>query len=197
MTEPLILYLRPFDSDGQIQVANPWAWTRFLTPFSAQEAPSLVPLEEVLLEMTPREKVLIAIGAKTEVIGPGKVLSTYDWWDYFEKLAHHAECLVSVPSTHVSTFQELEWIAKAGLRHKLLMILTPLHFSEATSPYGIRELRHQLSAAGISLPEDATDSSLVSFRPDGSPAEHVRDSKHRLRPLRRVIHRVTCGLHLV
>lgn len=188
MSLPLLLYLRPFTSDGKVTVANPEKssiW-RNLMPTSSNGTASSVALEELVLQSSANLGLLVAIGRTVEIVGAGKIIATEsDWKDYFMALCLKAPCIVSVPSMHPSTLWEIDWIASHGFHDKVIFVFTELHFSgRDVDHFDSRLVRQHLSSKGWSIPDDLTSSSLLSFGSGGSKSMAIRESRHKLKHLR-------------
>lgn len=194
MTGPLILYLRPFTSDGKVRVANPeklYIW-RNLMPTSSNGTQSTVALEEVILQSCIGHGLLIAFGKTVEVIGAGKVIARDDeWQELFIALTRKASCILSVPSMHPSTVWELDWIARHGLQERVIFVFTELHFSIVnTGHFESRVVREYLQGNGWKIPEGLTSSTLLSFQSSGSSPWVTHDSRHKKKHLQEHIRHV-------
>jgi hypothetical protein len=158
-SQPIDLYLRPFDSDGRIEVSSPL----------------------FLLKSLGSRRLLIAMGEKTVTIGAGSVVVSNDnWQETFVRLANKAECIFCVPSLHKGTIWELKWLSASSLFAKVVMIFTPLHFM-GSQLYDHTQLCETLHAMGWRLPTDLTSSSLVAFRSTGDLAKHTPNSSFKRR----------------
>lgn len=186
MMKPFYLYLRPFDIDGHILVPNPERgnFWRNLMPTSYNGTEAYVNIEELILQAVGEHMPLIGIGKKTNVIGAGKVIARDDdWRRNFEALALEARCIFSIPSLHPSTLWELEWLAEHGLCARVMMILTSAHFNGPDKRFLLPDLVPHLNQIGWHLPDELTNSSLLTFDEHGSGIRHYPNSGHKLRHL--------------
>lgn len=190
MTHSIVLYLRPFATDGKVMVDSPEKsslW-RNLLPTSSIGTEARITLEELLLQSTSDLGLLVAIGKTVEIIGAGKIIaSEEEWKDYFRSLSKKAACIVSVPSTHPSTLWELEWLGNERLFDRVVMVFTELHTSVDHHRYSMHELGAQLRSRGWRLPDSTTSSTLVRFGPNGHPSEIIDKSKHKIRHVRSIV----------
>ncbi|WP_223538651.1 hypothetical protein [Pseudomonas sp. BF-R-12] len=188
---PMYLYLRPFESDGQIWVDNPRKksiWNYLLITYQVA-TPSAVNLEEALLQSVEKHGLLVSIGEQTKIIGAGRVIaSDNDWRANFVALAHRAAYIFSVPSLHTSTIWELEWLAKSAMHAKVAMFFTPMHQEsfpagpagvDPKSKFGIGDLRNKLIALGWSIPSSVKKGSIVNFYNDGTVKTHIENSSFK------------------
>lgn len=186
--KPIIMYLRPFASDGIISVPNPdkSSLMRNLMPTSGIGTENRIGLEELLLRCSDGRGLLIGIGKTSKVIGSGKLLADQgNWKDYFTLLARRTVCIVSIPSMHPSTLWELEWLARMSLFQFTMMIITEQHFCGGdVRTFDIRAIREKLSASGWQIPLDVMPGSLLSFSGNGNISAYVRDSKYKIRIIR-------------
>lgn len=194
MSLPLILYLRPFTSDGKVMVSNPEKssiW-RNVMPTSSNGTLSQVTLEELVLQSVADLGLLIAIGKTVEIVGAGKVVAgESEWKEYFVALSMKAPCIVSVPSMHPSTLWEIDWLADHGFYDKMVFVFTDLHFSEKdVAHFDNRTVRQHLSSKGWAIPNALTSSTLLSFSSGGATNAAINESKHKKRHVRAQIQRV-------
>ena len=194
MTLPLLLYLRPFTSDGKVTVANPEKssiW-RNLMPTSSSGTEANITLEELILQSSAGIGLLIAIGKTVEIVGAGKVIAgDSEWQEYFMALSLKAGCILSVPSMHPSTTWEIEWLARNKLFHRVVFVFTDLHFSgNDIANFDKDVIGRHLRTSGWAIPNDLTSSTLLSFTPEGSVESVVHDSRHKKGHVRAQIQQV-------
>ncbi len=190
--QPVYLFLRPFDIDGKILVPNPEhaSFWRKLMPTSSNGTLPYINIEELILQTLDGRGLLIGIGKKTEVIGGGKMLAREDdWRRYFETLAREATCIFSIPSSHPSTLWELEWLAAQSLYARVLMMFTEAHVGGTDERFRLAHLAPRLKRIGWQLPDDLSESSLVTFDKNGSWRHH-RNPGHKSRRLSNCIDEV-------
>jgi hypothetical protein len=194
MSLPIVLYLRPFTSDGKVMVDNPEKNSIFrnMMPTSANGTESRVTIEELILQCAEGLGTLIAIGRTAEIIGAGKVIAGDDEWeDYFKALSLKARCIFSVPSIHPSTLWELEWLAAEKLASRVVMVMTELHFNEQDAQhFDVRTVVARLAPAGWAFPPDLAPGSLLTFQGSGAARVHVPKSKYKKKALRAMMQEV-------
>jgi hypothetical protein len=125
-----VLYLRPFWSTGKFGVLLerkvlshriPGARTRLYATFIWGD------LETTMAEAIEPLGTFLALGHPGEHIGAGRVLiDDSHWQNEFTHLAHGAERILIVPSTHAGTKWELgQLLSHPGLLRKAIFILPP------------------------------------------------------------------------
>lgn len=148
---PVILYLRPFVSDGNIIVSNPDFNPIGLAKFIDKEKDDL---QFLLTNKFNAE--LVAIGRRIDGFGAGIIQARdVEWFHVFKNRAKKALLIIALPSYHTSTFREINYLVQEEILHKCIFIMPPLNaFSDGSSTRDFwKKTTVEMNKIQINLPD--------------------------------------------
>lgn len=183
--EDFILYLRPFDSTGQVT-----------TTVARGNSKKTVELEAQLAVAAKQVAPFIGLGESLEHLGAGRIaVSDSAWRDSIQAMLPRAKLIVVIPVTNPGTLWEVERILERGLAAKTLFVnvpgtqasnVGPRDFDQRTGWPAIQAL---FARRDFVLPEFNEAGAIYLFGPPGLPIlyEELRfeDEKHLEALLRR------------
>lgn len=179
---PFALFLRPFSSDGTIQVRNPMRSRWSLAPSRYHELPH-VALERWLAIAVKPDYQLRVLGG--DAIGPGAVV-TAAWQAEFHRLAAEAKRIALIALPGKELVWELDQLRACGHLHKSAIIVPALREIRIDVDR-MSAFRAELSALGFDLPEPGPAHRRVLLGPRGE-VTHVRDVRfHALRDIQQLL----------
>jgi hypothetical protein len=179
----------------------------FLRPFAAEDLTFVEPKVtfEQYLGAAIRERIgpLVALGNPEDYLPRPGAIRTYaddeDWYEYFERLASQAACIVMMAANSDNLQRELTFVRREGLQHRLF-IFTDLYgaphgfYYTASKPiiwlllqlYGPprvdekatwEQLAQSVKTLGFDLGDDPGRGAVVTFDPEGRASVLVKGAE--------------------
>ncbi len=190
MTSPqdFILYLRPFDSTGQV--------TSVIK--SGKNSSKTYELETQFGLAAKSVSPFVGLGESMEHYGAGRIAVSDDAWKAsIEAMLPQARLLIVLPVTNPGTLWEVERILDQGLLHKTLWINVPRTQAAQVGPRGFDQqsgwpqIKALFAQRGFLLPDFSEPGALYVFGPPGLPVLHeelrFEDEAHLTRVLERAL----------
>lgn len=191
------LYLRPFETTGQIMVRNPKRPFFDLWP-SAALADVYTDLEVLLAEAVELSTPMVCLAPPKsrdgQTLGAGRIHGhDAGWQARFHKLANGASSILLVPlvADHGGTSYEIDWLARTGLLAKTVLMMPP----QGKRRRGAWQTSWDASAAvlsekGLHLPKYSSSGGLFCLGPDGRAQGFEAFSSFKPRRLHRLLQRI-------
>jgi hypothetical protein len=163
------LYLRSFSDEKKLKRKKSIWWYIFLEgDLFGLEWESI---ELKLSSIVRRSSPMIAIGARGQSLGSGKLQSTdAEWKDLAVRLMKNASLVFLIPSTTEGVLWEIGRLRKYG--DKTVYIMPPSNYYASTTEKEIEkywsEIGREASKLGLRFPEYSSSGALMSFNEDGS-----------------------------
>ncbi len=158
--EPFVLYLRPFDSTGQLDAP-------LVTSSLAVQGLDTRELEELFFQALSPIGPMVALGKPGENIGAGRVHAVEDdWQKQFTALAVKAKVVVILPSSHAGTLWEVEWLKNSDLLYKCVFVMPSEGLgSQYWGKYGWKQREACKATGSVFLSMTRKDVFLMSVCP--------------------------------
>jgi hypothetical protein len=173
-----VLYLRPFAAEGM--------------PFLLRAAGSgrssrieSITFEKYLAgEIRKRIGPFVALGNPEDYLPRGGAVRTYaddeGWYEYFERLAGRAACIVMLVSESDNLHRELTFIHREGLQRRLFIFTDPIQKSGAIFESRWGHFAENLGKLGFELGDDPGRGAVVTFDSGGKAVVLVRGADRSL-----------------
>lgn len=162
---PFVLLLRPFSSDGKIEVPNPDRSGMVLLPSYHFEEETIA-IERLLAQTIGQHLQIRALGGSPQ--GPGVVRTSEDSWRArFQDLAAKAECILILVLPGQEILWEAEQVRARNYLNKTVFILSGTKHLDIDQQEPVEAQWKKFTAAGFCLPSFAQSTQIVTLNADG------------------------------